>query len=993
MRTASWLSIAGLSLLSMLSFAQSGANRGVVRGTAVRSPGQQARPTTLNRDPASQSLLRREAERLSQEADALSKIQTKKTLTAAASRFNRSARLFSSAGLPDDAANSHLRAGEIYSIFGTYDKARRSLSTARALTRDSELSCRVLTAMTRIYASTGPIPLAKSYSDQTGEACRSLGQEAQADALEAQGEALQSAGEHAASEDCFRRALDLIAAQDDNRRARALWMLSYSTFLADVQLEQGLAQASQALQLWSRIGDQYGIARARSALGLFAVTRGEFETAECNYQLAKDLFHRIGDRDNEASVLNGLGYVNRELGDWQESLELYQDARATFESVQDLLGEHDAITSVGKALLAMGKYRQMLSAYQAGLRLAQHAKDPVLEATSLADIGDAYAVVGNHTQAEQFYKEALEGYRAADHIYGEGDVLLRLGRLQSRQKLYKQAIASLEQANTLKEKTGQIEEIAKIQYELAWIYRWLNRLDEALGAIEKTIDIIESQRITLSKFDARAVYFATVHRYYALYIQILMLLHRRDAEPSLAAKAFEASERSKVRSLLDVLNASSQGMTCDERLQKQFEPSDADAVNVAGTKGTAPSTDTMTLEQIQAEVGARDTVLLEYSLGDEKSFVWSVSNDRIAVHELPSAEKIRKLVNGVRNTIAPLQPEDGESGVAFQARRHQREEAYDTYSRELSRMLLGPLALGPAKHILVVPDGALQYIPFVALPLPQPGGGLLIQRYEVDVLPSASVLGSLRRTTATRAPPSAAAIIFADPVFESNDPRVTGDIHANSRPEKSASLTRAVRDGGSLYIPRLPASRDEATAIAKALQPADPQAVRLEMDFAASRDTVLNDGLSRYRMIHFATHGVIDTRRPEMSALILSLIDRRGRKVDGYLRLGDIYKLKLSADLVVLSACDSALGKDLESEGTIGLPRGFLYAGAKRVIASLWKVDDAATAKLMSSLYARIQKGESPSAALRKAQLEMLDDPLWSKHYYWAAFALQGEYR
>ena len=111
------------------------------------------------------------------------------------------------------------------------------------------------------------------------------------------------------------------------------------------------------------------------------------------------------------------------------------------------------------------------------------------------------------------------------------------------------------------------------------------------------------------------------------------------------------------------------------------------------------------------------------------------------------------------------------------------------------------------------------------------------------------------------------------------------------------------------------------------------------------------------------------------------------------MRLGDIYKLKLSADLVVLSACDSALGKDLESEGTIGLPRGFLYAGAKRVIASLWKVDDAATAKLMSSLYARIQKGESPSAALRKAQLEMLDDPLWSKHYYWAAFALQGEYQ
>jgi CHAT domain-containing protein len=130
-----------------------------------------------------------------------------------------------------------------------------------------------------------------------------------------------------------------------------------------------------------------------------------------------------------------------------------------------------------------------------------------------------------------------------------------------------------------------------------------------------------------------------------------------------------------------------------------------------------------------------------------------------------------------------------------------------------------------------------------------------------------------------------------------------------------------------------------------------------------------------------------------MSGLILSLVDRRGRRQDGYLRLGDIYKLKLSADLVVLSSCDSALGKDLESEGIIGLPRGFLYAGAKSVIASLWKVNDDATATLMSRLYARLKKGETPSSALRGAQLEMEKDEQWSNPYYWAAFVLQGEYR
>ena len=358
------------------------------------------------------------------------------------------------------------------------------------------------------------------------------------------------------------------------------------------------------------------------------------------------------------------------------------------------------------------------------------------------------------------------------------------------------------------------------------------------------------------------------------------------------------------------------------------------------------------------------------------------------------ADKITKLVERLRKSTVPPQLRDGESGVDFQARAHRRYEAYGAYAKELSRQLLGSIALGSCKRILVVPDGALQYVPFAALPLPQRWGDLLIQHYEVDTLPSASVLGTLRRTN--RASPSATAIIFADPVFEPNDPRILGSgaVPLNSKEERSSELIRAVHDiGGSTYIPRLLASREEANTIARILRSADPEAVRIEMDFAASRDAVFQDGLSRYRLIHFATHGVIDTRRPEMSGLILSLRDRKGRKLDGYLRLADIYKLKLSADLVVLSSCDSALGKDLASEGIIGLPRGFLYAGAKRVIASMWKVEDTATAKLMSSLYARMQQGESPSAALRAAQLEMLRSPFWSRPYYWAAFALQGEYR
>ena len=317
----------------------------------------------------------------------------------------------------------------------------------------------------------------------------------------------------------------------------------------------------------------------------------------------------------------------------------------------------------------------------------------------------------------------------------------------------------------------------------------------------------------------------------------------------------------------------------------------------------------------------------------------------------------------------------------------------------LSRLLLEPLPLSGLKRLLIVPDESLQYIPFAALLFPGPGAGkeLLVKHFEIDVLPSASVLGILRKARSKRTPPTAAAAIFADPVFEPDDERVStrrAGAKRSYEARPATSLTRAISDvGGSQYIARLPASRDEAEAIAKVLRSPDPQAVHVALDFDASRANVLTDGLTRFRLVHFATHGVVDARHPEMSGLILSLVDRRGKRQDGYLRLGDIYKLKLSADLVVLSSCDSALGRDLESEGIIGLPRGFLYAGAKSVIASLWKVNDDATATLMSRLYTRMKNGESPSSALRGAQLEMVQDERWANPYYWAAFVLQGDYR
>src|SRR6266496_2573465 len=167
------------------------------------------------------------------------------------------------------------------------------------------------------------------------------------------------------------------------------------------------------------------------------------------------------------------------------------------------------------------------------------------------------------------------------------------------------------------------------------------------------------------------------------------------------------------------------------------------------------------------------------------------------------------------------------------------------------------------------------------------------------------------------------------------------------------------------------------------------------LDFAANRTTAMGAEVSKYRFVHFATHGFLNSRHPELSGIVLSLVDQEGRAQDGFLRAHEIYNLKLPADLVVLSGCRTGLGKEIKGEGLVGLTRAFMYAGAARVMVSLWDVNDEATAELMKRFYGGLlgRNKLSPAAALRAAQVSMASDKRWSSPYYWAAFTLQGEPR
>jgi CHAT domain-containing protein len=274
--------------------------------------------------------------------------------------------------------------------------------------------------------------------------------------------------------------------------------------------------------------------------------------------------------------------------------------------------------------------------------------------------------------------------------------------------------------------------------------------------------------------------------------------------------------------------------------------------------------------------------------------------------------------------------------------------------------------------------------------------------HEIVNLPSASTLVVLQSETAQRRPHTKTIAMLADPVFQKDDMRLIGAFKAQTRgllavsnPPASTRTSPGAPAPDSTWTGRNYRRLNWSNTEAEAVKTITTEAERLLLTgFEASRANALSPELSKYRIVHFATHGDLDTENPELSAIVLSFYNSRGERQEGYLRLHDIYNLNLPADLIVLSACETALGKEIKGEGLIGLTRGFMYAGASRVMSSLWKVEDQSTAALMKHFYKYLLIDKmTPAAALRQAQIAVRGQSRWRLPYHWAGFVLQGEWK
>jgi CHAT domain-containing protein/Tfp pilus assembly protein PilF len=1001
-----------------------------------------------------------EARQILARAEMLRATWAKDSLRQAVNEFDMAASYLALLSNTSDAAAAIIKAGDVCFLLSDYPAALKRFESAAELslkTGDRLSEGRALSRVARLYSYTGDnaraeetVSKALALLEPRQASPTPIATNAYGEAVSVMAEVTYAKGNFSKSRTQFDRARQLLS---EDRKSRARTHL-FSAYIAGSigLLEKATQEISQAEALFQASGDKAGVGLAHTATGLVYALKGHGDEAIRISGDAIDIFQFVGDRHSEAIALSTLGQIYEYRNALPEALDKYEQALRLFESIGGNDFVANALLSVGAVHRRKGNFEQALSLYQRSLALSRAAKKTRTEAFALDDIAVVYDALGRTDEALKQYQFILKFYEDSGDVRGQALALNNYGSFLLRRNQAQRALKLFHRALPLSEKVGDTGSLLTTLYNLARAHLQFSSFEEAFSYIDQSIKLIEELREDVGSPEARAVYFSAVKRHYDLKADALMQLHRARPGQGHDAAALLVSDQSRARSLLDLVNeprpdfsdgtapelfererelrglilrqaeyqmelslnkrdSSEVAEVANEIAQLRAEYQDVQArlreqnPKPLSLRPFAP----ISLEQIQNELRDSDTMLLQYALGDERSYLWAVTANSLHSYELPARNIIddaaRELYRSMTARQAPI--ETGETD--YQADVKAADNALPEKASKLSQMLLGPVAdqLGN-RRLLVVTEGALQSISFEALPRPDAqfvgptdmktfANSWLIKTHEISSAPSISTLIAIRSEKNRVSSPDKTVAVIADPVFSRNDERVRAlpispiVAGASSDQDMKGSADRGLRGvsrGNALS--RLTYSSAEADAISAAAPPGTTMVVK---GFAANRETAMSSRIGEYQIVHFATHGFLDSEHPELSVIVLTMVDAKGLRQNGLMPLHDISSLDLSAELTVLSACQTALGKDVSGEGLVGLTHSFMSAGSKSVVASLWKVDDRATTNLMTGFYeSLLQQGMSTGAALRAAKLKAIGETQWRAPYYWAGFVLQGEY-
>ena len=812
---------------------------------------------------------------------------------------------------------------------------------------------------------------------------------------------------------------------DTRLRGLIAGQLSNSTnMLGDA--ERSLGFARDAIAAFRACGAMDDLVSALQAAVEPLISLRRLDEALALVDEALTLVPRYGRPGAEWSLQYTLGRVHGAAGDRVQAVAALRRAyeRTSPGSVHRLVIPID----IARHLNALGDYAAARDTLDAALASVP-ASQPALWAQVAAELGVSLTGLGDTARARELQERAVTVAEAGGAPTNLFAMLAGLAETRRAMGDLAGARAATARLAELEPRLAGSEAGAELAQQRARDARAAGDFADAARQADLAIAQVEAVRDGLRGQALRTAYGEHALDYYEDAIGIAMARHAADPSGGHDGEAFLVFERSRARSLADLLGDArvdvhaglDAALVAQERaLQRRLAMADA-GIRAAGSSPDAAARvaafeaeiDAATRELAVLDARARDaspryratrippigslagiqgllddeTVLLAYASQDAGGRGWAITRTSVQTFPVATREAVDAAVRRLLGALREPPAASPATTVAADARLE---------GEALGALVLGPIAARlrgdwRGRRLAIVTSGSLEYVPFAALIVPGAAPSRWLgDDHEIVSLPSASVLARLREPRPRR-PPAFELAIVADPVYSATDPR----IGAQRAP---VTVTTRRGDGGRLGIgsatrgdfARLVFSRQEARALAAL---AGSARTVQALDFRASPETVAGD-VARARLVHFATHGILDAARPERSGLVLSLVGADGRPRDGILRLNDIFNLSLSADLVVLSGCETGLGRQVRGEGLVGLTRAFMYAGAPRVVSSLWRVDDQATAELMTGFYRHMLAGGlRPAAALRAAQRELARDPRWAAPYFWAGFVLHGDWR
>ncbi len=869
------------------------------------------------------------------------------------------------------------------------------------------------------------------------------------DALNLKGQILRRANQCPQALVAYQEALAIARGQGDVSRAGevqynvgTLHRSCGSPSLAATAFEAAFAIGREA-------GDRPLQAVCKRDLALLAKRRGDLTEAQDHIEHAWQLIDGVDDREVKAAVLHELGNLERYQGKLTQAREHYLECLHLNESLDRKDWIVDVLLSLGSLSLDLRRPDEARTHYQHALSIAEEFGAPAKVADVQRELGAVYERLNQYSRAEELYRDSLA---AAEKVGSErliavahfrlGHLLVKLGRAREalehlsaardRQRSIgeqqglsltlralgsaygrlgeeRPALDHLSEALTLQQRQGNPLRVVWTLYEIAKLQE-ANEPMAAIETVEEAIALSQQVRSGLAIDLLRAEFSEAPRHLYELYVDLLI----RQGD---TVAAFAANEEGRAQALLDLLAEAQtdprlgidqslydESRAVDQRIAGlQIALRDALMVDPTGERVSrlrerleeaiqswwrleaeirqrapryrelqAPSI--QTVEEVQATLPP-EAALLEYWLGAERSYLFVVTRDRFTVLPLPPTEDVRSRIKRVRSAMVGLEPP-----ASFAA------EAHALY---LDLVAPGLQAATGATELIIVPDGPLHLLPFETLVTSTAAAGdgfsdlaYLLRRASISYAPSSTVLANLDRHSASRERHGLRFLAFADPLYDRalalDCPEADS---SEGRPEGAVNAGVRARN-----LQRLRGARREVRAIA-ALYGAD---ARVYEGAEATEERVTADPeVAAAARLHFAVHGVICETRPERSGLVLALHDEPVD--DGVLSTREIFGLNLTADLVVLSACDTGVGKIVWGEGVVGLSRAFFYAGAPSLVVSLWPVSDRSTAGLMASFYRRLDEGEDKAEALRHAKLELLaPNGRSAAPFYWAPFVLIG---